>query len=819
MEMFLRCVIFVVFPIAIVSQDRWTCPAGGEWWQCSDTQCVWTSHRCDKYNDCRDDSDEDSCDRWTCPAGGEWWQCRSKQCVRTSCRCDGNNDCSDHSDEDNCDRWTCPAGGEWWQCSDPQCVWTSYRCDGDNDCRDGSDEDNCDQWTCPAGGEWWECSDTQCVPTSYRCDGDNDCRDDSDEDNCEEWTCPVEGGKWWQCHDKQCIRTNGRCEGYPFCRDGSDEQNCDYRLPQCTNGILQISETDLHKPFYCDGLQGRDYVYWERNEGQGETHIVAFCQNKTQNYSCDSVDRDVRVSRNTSTSQLVIVNYTRANWANSTLTCVREDRVRMDSCRIRVMYPAVLGNSTVTLRDNFTVTATVTVEKVFDSDFTVTCRWYIYEGQIFKHSLTTRPSLTPFNERKTGREYYKGTCSVTMDARSEEGHFLVYVTMEPGGGLSLVGDFNITKPGELRLQTKSCPEYVAEGQNSQCKCRHVSKDKGSPPARVYWAQHNGSAVLTVNNVTMKDNGTVYTCHSTWGPSGKVHTSFEYTILVAYGPSNATVSRQVNSTNPEQNESFTCTSDAVYPAANFSWNLQCLTEISGLQSSTCVVAHESLLDKTEVVCQVSNSKCSEQNSTASFKLPDGKQAHGLSALVIGSVVAAAGVIVIVGCIVFAIVVVTRRRRSPRPSPPDDQDDEFEEFINDIYEGAGDMPLPHVLETNSAKPSSPAAQQSPAPASSFTTTAGAPTDSLDNIYTEVSETTATETDASEAKKDEASFSGKRSGNKEGVGKDNSAAYVNVGKSSPRDQSQDMNGVPETDDEYNTLKFAKKGASDADPTYSHL
>ncbi|XP_070202770.1 uncharacterized protein [Littorina saxatilis] len=499
---------------------------------------------------------------------------------------------------------------------------------------------------------------------------------------------------------------------------------------------------------------------------------------------------------------------------------------------------------------------------MYDSDFNVTCVWHLVKERKITRSQTTRPSLSKFTERDDGSEFYHGSCSVTMDAPSEEGHYLVHVEVMPEPGLKDVGDFNITQPGKLILKAASCPDYVAEGQGFVCKCRHSSAKKGSPPAHVYWHHTTNPATLTVTNATRKDNGTVYRCYSEWGKPREQQT-IEYTVLVAHGPTTTNVTRLSNTTDPQQHESFTCTSDEVYPSANFTWNLPCQSVDGTPQSSTCNITQETIRDKTEVVCFVSNSGLPELRSRGTFKLPetDEKSTFPKSdVLGTGIAVAVAVAVVVIGVIVCVIVVVIRRRRGRKAlstaggaryiESPDNQNDEFEEYINECYQSADGMQIPRQVD--SPKTTSPQAQDSSGKHDE------AASSSHGDVYSQVLKKTnvnnrkqvPTKSDqtlaaASNAASEKASTSAqgdvyaqvlkkahvgnhemKKAGSaSEAQMQSSSSGVAGIGKLSldvnmtSSDMHTDGTTVAETEDEYNGLKFTRTGALEADSHYSHL
>lgn len=61
------------------------------------------------------------------------------KCIQQRWRCDRDDDCGDNSDEKNCPTPQCDSD-QYFKCADGLCVSQKWRCDGDPDCPDGSDE-------------------------------------------------------------------------------------------------------------------------------------------------------------------------------------------------------------------------------------------------------------------------------------------------------------------------------------------------------------------------------------------------------------------------------------------------------------------------------------------------------------------------------------------------------------------------------------------------------------------------------------------------------------------------------------------------------
>ena len=66
------------------------------------------------------------------------------KCIAEMDRCDFFQDCDDNSDEENCDSETTCSDDEFLCADDDICYPSSYWCDGQEDCFDGSDEASCE---------------------------------------------------------------------------------------------------------------------------------------------------------------------------------------------------------------------------------------------------------------------------------------------------------------------------------------------------------------------------------------------------------------------------------------------------------------------------------------------------------------------------------------------------------------------------------------------------------------------------------------------------------------------------------------------------
>lgn len=205
----------------------------GDSFPCRNGSLVGTNQVCDGYDDCGDNTDEDSCDgfaTWACyddsqiditrvcdgvydcpegedeaACGGAGFQCANGTTIDPNWQCDGSDDCGDGSDELDC----AMAG---FLCANGTTIDPSWECDDYDDCGDGSDEMKCPDLL------RFDCGDGSGVMPDFVCDGTSNCGTDYDEANCV--------GDQFACMDGGTVPGNYACDGVADCADGTDEIAC-----------------------------------------------------------------------------------------------------------------------------------------------------------------------------------------------------------------------------------------------------------------------------------------------------------------------------------------------------------------------------------------------------------------------------------------------------------------------------------------------------------------------------------------------------------------------------------------------------------------
>ncbi|XP_074025385.1 basement membrane-specific heparan sulfate proteoglycan core protein isoform X7 [Leptinotarsa decemlineata] len=134
------------------------------------------------------------------------------------------------------------------QCEDGSRVICSDQiCDGSFDCDDGGDERGC-QGECRVGE--FKCDISRCIPLSQRCDGVPNCSDNTDEHNCvTECT-----DQQFRCDGDRCLPNELKCNGVRDCQDNEDERDCQVPL-RCLP--TEFSCGDMCIPTYavCNGIR------------------------------------------------------------------------------------------------------------------------------------------------------------------------------------------------------------------------------------------------------------------------------------------------------------------------------------------------------------------------------------------------------------------------------------------------------------------------------------------------------------------------------------------------------------------------------------
>lgn len=157
-----------------------------------------------------------------CEFVGQWECLNASACIEAQFRCDGFNDCDDNSDENNCtttDGGSCVLQSQF-KCANGMCTQQAWVCNSHDDCGDNSDEAGCG---CLEGQR--RCNDGTCINTAQFCDGVSQCIDRDDETRCQS-TLP--SSQIWRCDSGAQVNVSVMCNGISNCTDGTDEIGCGF---------------------------------------------------------------------------------------------------------------------------------------------------------------------------------------------------------------------------------------------------------------------------------------------------------------------------------------------------------------------------------------------------------------------------------------------------------------------------------------------------------------------------------------------------------------------------------------------------------------